>query len=361
MTIQPLLTALPGSPRLHGLRRRSAMGLMVGAVACGAALEVLAQSKPEKTRVLIAVGNKSGFCNLPLALAEQLGFFAAEGLDVDIMAFADSAQALQAVASGAADVGAGAYLHTLQMQGKNQNFQAFVLQARAPQIAMGVSVHTLPDYKYPTDLSGKKFGISRPGSLANLVAHAFLMREAMAPSSVSFVPTGTAAVALVGVRSGQLDVICQSEPVITLLEQKGDVRILADTRTLKGTQGVFGGVMPGNCLQAPADFLRRNPNTVQAITHAMVRSLKWLQTAGPSDLIKAVPEPHLLGDRGLYLAAFNKLRESYSVDGAMPEDGSRVAWRAAAGFDPKLVANRIVLSRTYTNEFVSRAKERFKV
>ena len=40
---------------------------------------------------------------------------------------------------------------------------------------------------------------------------------------------------------------------------------------------------------------------------AMVHALKWLQTAGPSDIIKTVPESYFLGDRALYLAAFTLL------------------------------------------------------
>jgi len=33
--------------------------------------------------------------------------------------------------------------------------------------------------------------------------------------------------------------------------------------------------------------------------------------SGPSDIIKTVPEAYLLGDRALYLAAFNKVREAF--------------------------------------------------
>ena len=40
-----------------------------------------------------------------------------------------------------------------------------------------------------------------------------------------------------------------------------------------------------------------------------------LQTAGPSDIVKTVPEGYLLGDRAVYLAAFDKVREAISTDG----------------------------------------------
>jgi len=45
----------------------------------------------------------------------------------------------------------------------------------------------------------------------------------------------------------------------------------------------------------------------------MVHALKWLQTAGPSDLIKTVPENHFQGDRALYLAAFERAPDVWSA------------------------------------------------
>jgi NitT/TauT family transport system substrate-binding protein len=148
--------------------------------------------------------------------------------------------------------------------------------------------------------------------------------------------------------------------VMTMLEQKGDVKIISDTRTLKGTQEVFGGPMPAACLYAHTEFVQRNPNTCQALANAIVHGLKWLQTAGPSDIIKTVPESYLLGDRALYLASFNKVREAISLDGIMPEDGARTAVKALASFDPSVRPEKIDLAKTYTNDFARRAKDRFK-
>jgi NitT/TauT family transport system substrate-binding protein len=108
------------------------------------------------------------------------------------------------------------------------------------------------------------------------------------------------------------------------------------------------------------EFVDRHPNTCQALANAVVHSLKWLQTAGPSDIIKTVPEGYLLGDRALYLASFNKVREAIAVDGMLPEEGAKTALKALASFEPGLNPDRISLGRTYTNDFARRAKEKFK-
>ena len=337
-------------------RRRFA----VAAAAAVAAPALRAQAKLEKARVAIAVADKASCYYLPLTISEQLGYFKSEGLDVEITDFADGARAFQAVAGASADVLSGGYEHTIQLQSRNQMFQSFVLQGRAPQIALGVSNRAMPGYRAVAELRGKKIGISAPGSSTNMVANLVLSRAGLHANDVSFVGVGSASGALAALRSGQIDAMCNTDPVMTMLEQKGDIKIISDTRTLKGTQEVFGGPMPAACLYAPLEFVQKNPNTCQAMANAIVHGLKWLQTAGPSDIIKAVPEVYLLGDRALYLASFNKVREAISIDGVLPEEGARTALKAMASFEPMVKAGKIELGKTYTNEFARRAKERYK-
>jgi NitT/TauT family transport system substrate-binding protein len=340
-------------------RRDFSIGAAVAAAAL-AAPALRAQSRIEKPKLALAVGGKSAFYYLPLTISEQLGFFKAEGLDVEISDFAGGAKALQALMGGSADVVNGAYEHTINMQARNQFIQEIVLMGRAPQISVGVSTKTMSGYKGLSDLRGKKIGVSAPGSSTNMVANLVLSRAGVKATDVSFVGVGTSSGAIAAVRAGQIDAISNTDPIMTMLEQKGEVKIISDTRTLKGTQDVFGGPMPAACLYVRQDFVKANPNTCQALANAVVRGLKWLQTAGPSDIIKTVPESYLLGDRALYLASFNKVREAIALDGLMPEDGPKTALRALASFEADMRADRIDLAKTYTNEFARRAKEKFK-
>ena len=342
------------------LNRRTFASAAALAVAGVAAPSVLAQGKPEKSKVAIAVGGKAAFYYLPLTIAEQLGYFKAEGLDVEISDFAGGAKALQALIGGSADVVSGAYEHTINMQSKNQFIQSIVLMGRAPQISVGVSTRTVPNYKTLADLRGKKIGVSAPGSSTNMVVNLLLSRAGVKASEVSYVGVGTSAGALSALRSGQIDAMSNTDPVMTMLEQKGDVKIVSDTRTLKGTQEIFGGPMPASCLYASQEFIQKNPLTCQALADGVVHALKWLQTAGPSDIIRNVPEGFLLGDRALYLAAFNKVREAISLDGLIPEDGARNALRVVAAHDASLRHASLQVARCYTNDFARRAKERYR-
>jgi NitT/TauT family transport system substrate-binding protein len=319
-----------------------------------------AQPKLERTRLVVAVDGKASLGFLPLTISEQLGYFKAEGLDVEINDMGTGDRATQSIVNGAADVCASAFAKTIELQAKNQWFQAFVVQARTPQIAFGVSNRIMPHYKTVADLKGKSIGVASLGSASYFTARWVLARVDLKLSDVNFLEFTSSTSALSALRSGQIDALSHTDPVMSMLEQKGEVKIISDARTLKGTLDVFGGPMPSACLFSAGEFIQKNPNTCQALTNAIVHGLKWLQTAGPTDIIKTVPESYLLGDRALYLASFTQLRESISLDGLMPENGPQTALRTLANFNSAVKTDKIDLSKTYTNVFARRAKERFK-
>lgn len=318
-----------------------------------------AQARPEKLKVSLAVESRSSFHFLPLTIAQQRGYFRAEGLEVEVLDLALDAKDQPTIAGASVDVISGAYDQTLMLQSKGRFYQAFVLQGRTAQICMGISPRSLPGYQSVLDLKGKRIGVTALGSSSHMVAAMILARAGLTPQDVSFVAVGTGATAAAPFRSGQIDALSNLDPLMTLLEQKAEIRIIADTRTLKGSVDVFGGLMPAGCLYAAADFIQRHPNTVQALTNGITRALKWLQTASPGDIIKTVPASFLMGDRALYMAAFDKVRGAISPDGLIYDDGPRVAVMALASFNPAVKIEKIDLAKTYTNVFARRAKERF--
>lgn len=348
---------------MHGppfLSRRLFAGSAAVAAAALALPSLRAQPQPETTKLALSVNGKASLGYLPLTIAEQLGYFRAEGLEVGIRDFASGAAAFAAVNSGVADVCCGAFEQTIQLQARNHKYQAFVLQGRTPQVAFGVSSQTLPHYRSVADLKGKRIGVAASGSPSSLMASLVLLQGGLKTGEVSFVPLGAARDALAALRAGHIDAISNTDPVMTMLEQGGDVRIISDSRTLKGTAEVFGGPMPAACLYAPLSFTQKNPRTCQALANAMVRALKWLQTAAPRDIIQTVPDSYFSGERALYLASFDKVRESISPDGLFADDGPSTALKALSRLDASIKPASIDLGATYTNVFASRAKERFK-
>lgn len=324
------------------------------------ALPTLAHAQAlEKPTLSIAVGGKNLLYYLPLTIAESLGYFKAEGLEVTIVDFAGGSRALQAVIGGSADVVSGAFEHTLNMQAKGQKLRAFVLQGRAPQVVLGVNPKTMPNFKSAADLKGKKIGVTAPGSSTNVMANFVLAKAGLKPSDVSIIGVGAGNGAVAAMRSGQIDALSNLDPVITLLQRSGDLKIISDTRIVAEADKVFGGPMPAGCLYAPQAFLDKHPRTVQALTNAMVRADKWIQAAGASEIVKAVPESYLLGDRAVYIDAFLASKGALSPDGSIPEAGAATALRALQSIDDSLKGQTFDLAAVSTNEFVKKANAKY--
>src|SRR5690606_6396323 len=313
----------------------------------------------EKKDVSIAVGGQALIYYLPLSIADVNGYFRDEGLNVKIMDFAGGSRALQAVVGGSADVVSGAFEHTISLQSKGQEYASFVQQGQAPMIVLAVSKKTLPDYKSPEDLKGKKIGVTAPGSSTNMAISFYLSKYGVKPSDVSFIGVGGGAGAITALRTGQIDAIANLDPVIGTLLKDDLITIIADTRTIKDTKEIFGGNMPSGCLYTRRDFIAQNPNTVQALANAMVRADKWIQKSSPDEIAKAVPENYLLGDVELYQACLEGNKPGLSPDGTMPEDGPQTALKALAAYIPDFPADKIDLSKVWTGEFVAKANQKY--
>ena len=341
------------------MKRRDLFQAALAGTATLALPSVTRAQAVEKPKLTIAVGGKNLLYYLPLTIAESRGYFKDEGLDITIADFAGGSRALQAMVGGSADVVSGAFEHTINMQVKGQRLRAFALQGRAPQIVLGINPKTMPNYKTVADLKGKKLGVTAPGSSTNVLANFVIGKAGLKPTDVSIIGVGAGSGAVAAMRSGQIDAISNLDPVITLLTRSGDLRIISDTRVVAEADRVFGGPMPAGCLYTTQAFIDRNPNTVQALANAIVRADRWIQGAGAGDIIKAVPENYLLGDRAVYVDAFLAAKGALSPDGVFPEAGPETARRALASIDKEIADAKIDLGAIVTNDFVRRANAKY--
>ncbi len=336
--------------------RRTVLALGTALAVAPAWLRAQALEKPKLT---LAVGGKNLLYYLPLTIAEQLGYFKAEGLEVQIVDFAGGSQSLRALVGGSVDVVSGAFEHTVNMQAKGQHLRAVVLMGRAPQIVLGVNPKTMPGYRHIADLKGRKIGVTAPGSSTQVMANFVLAKAGVKPSEVSWIGIGAGSGAVAAMRSGQIDAISNLDPVISLLLRSNDLRIVSDTRIVAEADRVFGGPMPAACLYVPQAFVDKSARTVQALVNAIVRADKWIQRAGAGDILKAVPESYLLGDRAVYVDAFLAAKGALSPDGMIPDAGAETARRALASIDPEIAKATLDLKAAYTNDFVKVANAKY--
>ncbi|MFG1371737.1 ABC transporter substrate-binding protein [Xanthobacter oligotrophicus] len=327
------------------------------AAALGAAL-MLAVSpasaqQAEKPKLTLGVGGKPLLYYLPLTIAERKGFFKDEGLDVTINDFGGGAKSLQALIGGSIDVVTGAYEHTIRMQAKGQDIVSVIELGRFPGIVL-VARKDRPITSVK-DLKGAKIGVTAPGSSTNFFVNFLLAKEGLKPEDVAFIGVGGGASAVAQMKRGEIDAMSNLDPVITKLEDDGDVKVLADSRSEAGNDKIFGGANPAAVLYMKRDFVEANPVTTQKLVNAFYRTLTWLKTATPEDVAAVVPEEYLLGDRALYLSAVKNSLPIYSRTGVIPAQGMKNALAMLVEFDPELKAATIDLPKTFDDRFVAKA------
>src|SRR3954466_5358579 len=333
--------------------------LILSAVLLATLPQAASAQAPEKTKINVATASL-GLPYLPLIIAQQRKYFADEGLEVEIAAFAGGSKALQSLMGGSSDVASGAYSNTLTMAAKGQKLKNFVVQVRYPALTIAVSKKVGDRYKSLKDLKGMKIGVSAPGSSTHMVVNHLLAKGGLTSNDVSIIGVGTSAGAVAAIEKGEIDAIINSDPVMTKLETDNSVTVIAETRTSKGTQDLFGGPYPEAGLYATAEFIAKNPNTVQALTNSIVRAELWMQKATVDDIAANVPPEHMLGDKELYLASYRKMRESHAPDGLITREGAQIVLNVLAAFLPEVKAANIKVEDTYDNHFVEAALKKFQ-
>jgi NitT/TauT family transport system substrate-binding protein len=346
------------------VRRRSLLLAGVGTLVTSHALSYASVTNRRETpkplgRVTIALAASQSLYQLPLTLAERLGYFRDAGLDVTWLPQESGSKALNLAVSAQADVVAGGFEHLFGLQQKGLNFQSFVQMSRTPQVSLGGSTRASTAWQQVADLRGARVGVSALDSTTYWMARQWLKANGLVAEDVVFVEVGSSAGVVDALRSGAIDALCNPDPVMHWLELRNEVRLLAEARSLHGTRQVMGGAVPGACLWAHGDFLQRYPDRVQTLSNGVVHALKWLQTAGLTDILKTVPSNHWMGDRAAYLGAFEKLRESYSLDGLVRASEVQHAWRAHVRLLARAPVMRFVPERTFTNAFAQKSKQRF--
>ena len=337
------------------LHRRNFLALSIALIQPPFAHVCAQEPKLETRSIRVVVGGRAFLQYAPLTIAERLGFFKEVGLDVEIIDVGGGSKALQALVGGSADITAGAFDHTIQMQAKNQKIVGIVLFGRHPSFALAVRNDKASAYRDARDLRGMKIGVTSLGSQTQFMVEYMAIQAGIAASEIPFVNVGGGAGAVAAIRHGAVDAVVTGEPALTALETTGDVKIIADTRTNAGTIGIFGGLYPSGTLYGRADFIDRNPRSIQAFAGAMVRALLWIDQATAENIADTLPAEWAMPNRTFYLASIRGTRDMFSPDGRFSLEGARLALRVLSTIDPSLRSSKVDLGATFTNAFVDKA------
>jgi NitT/TauT family transport system substrate-binding protein len=182
------------------------------------------------------------------------------------------------------------------------------------------------------------------------------------PSDAAFIGVGAGAGAVAAMEKGEIDAISNLDPVISQLEATGKYVAVADSRTEKGMKELYGGDYHASTIYVNEDFIKKNPNTTQAVVNAMVRALRWIAKATPEQIMAVVPKEYKGSDVSLYKAALLKNMIGYSQDGQMSIKAAQNVYGVLKQFEPSVIAagDKIKLENTFDNSFAKKAAAKYK-
>ncbi|MDV9172792.1 ABC transporter substrate-binding protein [Streptomyces sp. W16] len=307
-------------------------------------------------QVKIMVGGLDKVIYLPAMLAQRLGYFDAEGLDVEMLSEPAGVQAETALVAGQVQGTVGFYDHTLDLQTKGKSVESVVQFSHAPGEVEIVSTKAASDIGSPKDFKGKKLGVTSLGSSTDFLTKYLAVKNGVNVSEFTPVAVGAGPTFIAALQKGAIDGGMTTDPTVATVLDKKAGKILIDMRTPEGSQKALGGPYPSSSLYMQTDWVNAHKGTVQKLVNAFVKTLKWMSTHSASEIAAKMPADYSQGDKALYTESIKSTLPMFTDDGVMPANGPETVEKVLKAFNPNIKNADVDLSKTYTTEFVDAAK-----
>jgi NitT/TauT family transport system substrate-binding protein len=306
-------------------------------------------------KVTIMVGGYEKHIYLPAKLAEGLGLFKAEGLDVELLNEGAGVDAENEMLAGAVQGVVGFYDHCVDLQTKGKYVQSVVQFSQAPgEVELVSNKH--PEVKSMADLRGKSLGVTGLGSSTNFLSQYLMVKAGVPLGEFTSLPVGAGTTFIAAMQQDKIQAGMTTEPTISRLLKTGEARVLVDMRTIEKTKAALGGTYPAASLYMPTDWVEKNKPTVQKLANAFVKTLKFINTHSAAEIADKMPKDFYVGDKEGYVKALADGKAMFTADGVMPAGGPETVLAVLSAFSKNVKGKTVDLSKTYTTEFVKNAK-----
>jgi NitT/TauT family transport system substrate-binding protein len=308
------------------------------------------------TTVKIMVGGLNKQIYLPAMLTQRLGYYAEQGLDVQLSDEPAGVDAEDAMLAGQVDAVVGFYDHNIDLQSKGKSTESVVQFSQAPGEVELVRADEAGTIKSPADFKGKKLGVTGLGSSTNFLTKYLAVRHGVPVNQITSVPVQAGPTFIAAMEHKQIDAGMTTEPTITALLTKGEAKVLVDMRTVEGARAALGGTYPAACLYMRSDWVAAHQDLVQKLANAYVKTLKWISTHTGAQIADQMPPDYYAGiGKDAYAKALDAGKGMFTPDGVMPADGPQTVLNVLSAFDTTVQGRTIDLGKKYTTQFVTKA------
>ena len=307
-------------------------------------------------KITIIVGGMEKQIYLPAVLAQQLGYFKDQGLDVELVNSRAGVEAENELLAGAVQGVVGFYDHTVDLQSKGKYIQSIVQFSQAPgEVELVATKH--PEIKSPADFKGATLGVTGLGSSTDFLTQYLAVRNGLKPGDYTLLPVGAGNTFIAAIKQDQIQAGMTTEPTIAQMLKTGEAKVLVDMRTPEKTKGALGGAYPAASFYVQSSWLESHKDEAQKLANAFVMTMKFIASHSADEIADKMPKDYYAGSKELYVQGLAGGKAMFTPDGRMPEDGPPTVLKVLSTFSKSLQGKQIDLSKTYTTEFVDAANK----
>jgi len=303
----------------------------------------------------VMVGGLSKQIYLPNMLAQQLGYFKDQHLDVTMIDEGSGQASEDEVLAGNVDAGSGAYVHPMVLNAAGKKIETICQFGIAPGEAEVIDARKAGSIQSPNDLQGKNLGVTELGSGTHTLTLAILGKAGIDPTKEHFVAVGAGDTFIAAIDHQTIDGGMTTEPTISRLTSSGKGKVLVDLRTPESTRAALGGDYPFIGIFAKNDWVNSNKDAAQRLVNAYVKTLKYIHSHTAAEIAAKMPAEYYAGNQALYVNALQNQISIFGTDCKMPAGGPETVMKIQQAYVPSFKGKTANLSETYTNEFASKA------
>ena len=332
-------TRSPRSIRSHFLR--------LGSLLLAGVTHAFPATEPAK--VILAVDGIKVVRNLPVLLADHLGYFRDEGLSVTLTETAVTPQVDDMLTDGRVTGMVAYYHHTIVAQSEGRSCLSVITMGVTPGYTLLIANHLKGKVTRLAELKGKRIITGGPHSAKSTSANMLMLHQGFAITDFTALPTKDRVANAATLKKAEADFIIAPEPDAGFYEAEGAATVFADLYSVEGTRRTLGSTCPSTVLYMSTTYARAHPELTEHLVRAFARALTFINTHSVKEITAAAPE--VVGGEGKEPRVIAQGLKMFATDGVMEDAAARSEAKAISALFPEYA--KVDLAKTYTNEFIA--------